>query len=345
MKKLPHIIVLAVMTAAVVGLLTWSLVDVKNVAEVTRAFRKAHWGYVPIAFVMGIMVFPVKAFRWRMLLAPSAKVRFWPLLSAIMIGFMANCIFSRVGEVVRAAVLGVKRITRTSTAFASIALERLFDLFTVALFLVVALLWLRPETSEEGSSQLGLIQGGGMVVGVLLGAEVVFLVLLKFKPKAMTRFLLWFFGWLPAGMKPKVEGFLQSFLAGLNTLRSFGQVVKILAVSIVHWMFQVLYFYFIGLCFADALHMSLALAMLVFAATALAVAALPLPGYLGIFHGGVKAALVIVGIKSKVHIFNYSWLSWAVNVPVIILIGFVFLWMEGLSLRRLREKGSEAGNE
>ena len=34
--------------------------------------------------------------------------------------------------------------------------------------------------------------------------------------------------------------------------------------------------------------------------------------------------------------FNYALLSWAVNVPPIILLGFVFLWAEGLTLREIR---------
>ena len=339
-KKLPHIIVLLITTAAIVGLVAWSVLGVTDMQKVKETFLNAQWRFVPIAFLMGMLVFPIKAFRWRMLLAPSAKTRFGSLLSAIMIGFMANCIFSRIGEVIRAAVLGVKRETRTSTAFASIALERLFDLFTVALFLVVALLWLRPETSKTGTTELGLIRSGGILVGVVLGVEVVFLVLLRFRPKAMTRFLLWFFAWLPGRAKTRVVGFLESFLAGLNTLRSVGQVTKILAVTIVHWTFQVLYFYFIGLCFPQ-LNITFPMAMLVFAATALGVAAVPLPGYLGIFQGGVKAALLIIGIENAALIFNYSWLSWAVNVPPIILIGFVFLWSEGLSLRGLRQSAPE----
>ena len=81
--------------------------------------------------------------------------------------------------------------------------------------------------------------------------------------------------------------------------------------------------------------MTLPGAMLVFTITALGVAALPLPGYLGVFQAAVLAATAILSMPRAAS-FNYALLSWAVNVPPIILLGFVFLWAEGLTLREIR---------
>jgi len=61
----------------------------------------------------------------------------------------------------------------------------------------------------------------------------------------------------------------------------------------------------------------------------------PLPGYLGIYQNSVLAATTILALPSAVSL-SFALLSWALNVPVIIIVGFIFLWSEGLTLGQLR---------
>ena len=333
MKRLRRILILLLTTAAIVVLLVWSFRDVK-MAGMVEAFRNARWGFAPLAICMGLFVFPLKALRWRLLIAPLKPVRFRTLLSAIMIGFMVNCIFSRVGELARALVVGLKGEARSATALATIALERVFDVCTVVLFLVLSLIALRPAAYGEGAAHLAKIRTAGAVGVVVFIAAVVFLVLLKVRSKATKRIVLRCVAWLPKQLKAYVEGFLESFLNGLNAIQSARQVAAIFLLSVLHWFFQVLYFLFMAYCF-PGLEMTLAGAMLVFAITALGVAAVPLPGYLGVFQASVMAAAAIMTLPHAESV-SYAWLSWALNVPPIILIGFGFLWMEGLSLGELR---------
>lgn len=306
-------------------------------SNIRQAFRSARWGVVPLAFVMGMLVFLVKALRWQVLLAPVKRVGFRRLLSAIMIGFMVNCILSRLGEVVRAAVLGVKGEMRTATALASIALERIFDMCTVVLFLMLSLLWLHPSASGAAAVHLAHLRTAGVVLAMAFVVGVGFLVLLRVRRKVTTRFVLGCAAWLPQRLRAKVQDFLDAFLAGLDTIQGPRQVMIISLLSVVHWLCQVSFFYVMGYCF-PGLGLSFPGAMLVFALTALSVAALPLPGYLGVFQGGVKAAALILALPA-LESFRYSWLTWAVNVPPIIAVGFVFLWSEGLTLGELRRRG------
>ena len=66
---------------------------------------------------------------------------------------MANCIVSRLGELIRAAVMSIKGEMRTSTALASIALERVFDVCTVVVFLILALQWLGPSSMSAANAE------------------------------------------------------------------------------------------------------------------------------------------------------------------------------------------------
>ena len=336
MKRYQRIVALLLTLGLVIGLLAWSLHDVPA-GEVLAAFGGARWQFFPLAVLTALLVFVVKAYRWRFILGEASRASLRTLFSAIMIGFMVNCIFSRVGEVVRAAVLGVKRETRTATAFASIALERIFDLASVCLFLVVALLWLPTADSTKAVESLASVRWAGVALGLLFAAGVLFLVLLRLKSEGTIRLALFCVSWLPGRLRPHVEGFLESFLKGLNTLRSVRQVLWLMALSLVHWMLQTLYFLFIGYCF-PGLGLALSGAMLIFAISALGVAALPTPGYLGVYQGAIIMAGKIMAVPaSDAALFSsYTWLCWAGNIPPIILVGFVFLWVEGLKLSELR---------
>ena len=77
---------------------------------------------------------------------PIKKIGSYSLFSATTIGFMANNILpARVGEVIKAFVLGKKEKTSVSASFATIILERLLDLSVV--FYIYVLSSLRHQSS------------------------------------------------------------------------------------------------------------------------------------------------------------------------------------------------------
>jgi len=335
MKRFRRIALLSFTMAVMVALLTWSFLRV-DWARAVEAFSTARWEYLPIAAFLGLMVFPVKAYRWRVILGEGTRASLATLFSAIMIGFMVNCILSRIGEVVRAVVLEAKGEMRTSAALASIALERIFDMVVVLLFLIVSLLWLRPEAMGEGARALSRLRIAGVLGGLALAAGVAFVVLLRLRPRSGLRIARAASSWLPARVRGHVEKFLASFLKGLNALKSGRQVAGIMALSLLHWSFQVLFFLVVGFCFGD-LHITVPGAMLIFAVSALGVGALPTPGYLGVFTGTIEAAGAIMGLPKSL-MFSYAWVSWGGNIPLIIAIGLACMWLQGLSAGKLRAR-------
>ncbi len=301
---------------------------------ISSAFRRARWELVALSFFCMLAVFLIKAWRWQVILMPTKRVRMRPLISAIMIGFMVNSIYSRLGEVMRAVVLRIKGELKTTPALASIALERVFDLFSVILFLAIAILCVNPAESGAASAGLTRVRKAGVVFAALFVTGVAFLVFLRLHKPGAIRLVKICVLWLPRRFKNKATGFIENFMAEMDTLKGPRHVAAICALSILHWGMHIAFFYFAGRALPD-LGLTVPGAMLVFAVTALGVAALPLPGYLGVFPAGVTAAGIILGLPAAA-VFSYSWLAWAVNIPPIILIGFGFLWAEGLSLSQLQ---------
>jgi len=339
MKRLRQVIALVLVTAITAGFLVWYLGKVENVGEVWKAFKEARLWVAPFAALVGLAVFPIKAVRWRLLLPGGGRIPLRTLFSAIMIGFMANCILLfRLGELVRAAALGIKKQASTAEALASIALERIFDMVAIVLILIAALLLIQPAAGPESAKTLAKLRTAGVFAAMLFAVGIAFLVLLRSRPRATTAFVLGCVFWMPVLLREKVRDFLKSFLQGLDAVQSAEQVVTVFALSIVHWMVQVAFYYLVGQCF-PGLGLTFAGAMLVFSLVALSVAAPPLPGYLVVFQAGIAAAGLVLSLPPG-PCFSYAWLAWAMNVPPVIVVGFVCLWWEGLSLGQLRKNAN-----
>lgn len=345
MKSTRHTLLVVITMAVVIGALGLTFYYKGNLQGMKTAVQTAHWGYAPLAILAGLLVYPVKAWRWQILIGPGQPVRYRSLLSAVMIGFMANCIVSRLGELIRAAVISLKGEMRTSAALASIALERIFDMLTVALFLILALRWLQPAAVAEGDASRirTMLSHAQLPLAVALGAGILFLALLRVYPQGMTALLARCTRLLPRRIRGKVEGFLATFLGGLDTLRSWTQVAAVLVLSLVHWGLQVAFFLLAAYCFPDMPH-TVPVALLIFAVVAFGVAGLPLPGYIGIYQLAVLGAGAVIGMPTqpqKDAWTSYSWLSWALNIPFVILVGFIFLWKEKLSFSQIRKETGE----
>jgi uncharacterized protein (TIRG00374 family) len=81
-----------------------------------------------------------RAYRWKFLLLPVKNIRTWNLFTATAIGFMANNLLpARLGELVRAYVLGKQEQISRTASFATIVYERILDVFALLILLWVTL--------------------------------------------------------------------------------------------------------------------------------------------------------------------------------------------------------------
>ncbi|HEY7861038.1 MAG TPA: lysylphosphatidylglycerol synthase transmembrane domain-containing protein, partial [Gemmatimonadaceae bacterium] len=157
---------------AVVGVafLAWALHGI-SFAEIWAHIRNANPWYLLGASVAGTLIFPLRAPRWRIILSPVAeKLPFGMLWRAIAIGMMGNNVLpARAGELVRAFALSreTKRVP-FSAAFASLAVDRIFDATVVLLLMAVATLDPSlPVGRTFGGYSIAKIIGGGAALALV----------------------------------------------------------------------------------------------------------------------------------------------------------------------------------
>src|ERR687885_377717 len=155
-----------------VAALWWTLRGV-DFAEVVGNIRRSDPLLLALSTVAATAIFPLRARRWRPILHSVAPdLPFGPLWRATAIGMMvSNVIPARAGELARAYALAreTPRVSFTA-AFASVAVDRVFDAGVVLLLMFVAMLDPRFEsgTLVAGQPASRVIVGGAVFAGAVL---------------------------------------------------------------------------------------------------------------------------------------------------------------------------------
>ncbi|MBD3237395.1 MAG: flippase-like domain-containing protein [Candidatus Eisenbacteria bacterium] len=296
--------------------------------EVWRHLAAAdYWLLIP-ASLLTLLSLWIRAYRWGVLLAPLQRIGAGTLFSATSIGFMCNNILPmRLGELIRAFVLRRATGVRASAAFATIIVERLFDLFAmVGIFGVLVVLAPFENRQVKMSLLFALILGvivlGGLLVFYLRGETF----------EALARRLL------PARVRERVAGMVGSFSSGLDILRDVPRMLWVGALTLLMWLCIVLV---IEICFsashleAGAASLPATASLFVLVVMAIGVMVPSGPGFVGTLQAAAVLGLFIVGYRDQARAFSFSIVYHASQWFPVTLIGFVYLMREQLSLAQI----------
>lgn len=122
-----------------------------KIRELGNAMLAVHYIYLVPALAFVILSYLFRAMRWRYLIRHIKDVKTASLFSPLMVGSMANMLPARASEFIRAYLLSRKERISFSASFATIFIERLFDLMLVLLILVSVLIFI-PEVFISGDA-------------------------------------------------------------------------------------------------------------------------------------------------------------------------------------------------
>ena len=335
MKKFPWRAALGFALSA--ALLIWVLRDVKP-HEVWEVLRRSNPWLFFAAIVAGTAIFPLRARRWRAILDPIVpNLPLGPLWRSTAIGMMVNNVVpARAGEFARAYAL-TREVPAVpfAASFASLAVDRLFDVLVVFGLMFLSMLDPAfPEDARIGTQPVANWAGGGVfVIAVLLGALYAVAV---FPARLIT--------WYSAFAKRTIPRFetrgrdlLQAFAAGLSVLRSPRRFAEVLFWTTLHWLLNAFAFWLafraVGITtpFSGALFLQ--------AVIAIGVAVPSSPGFFGVFEKGAQLGLALYGVPATLAV------SWAIGFHIlsfipITVIGAFYAARLGLRLREIKTSAS-----
>lgn len=322
-------------------LLLWWVLRRVDLAEVWEHLRGASLLLIALTSVVGTLIFPLRARRWRPILDPIApSLPFGPLWRATAIGMMANNILpARVGELARAFSLSrdTKRVT-FSAAFASIAVDRVFDALIVLLLLAVAMFdpALPSDRLVAGRPVANWVGLGTIVLVGIVGA---FYAVVFFPARIVSLFEL-VTGRIAPRFLERGKRTLESFLSGLSVLRSPSRFVAVIGWTVAHWMLNAFAFW---IAFqAVGIDAPYSAALVLQGIIALGVSVPSSPGFFGVFEAFAVVGLGLYGIDAT-HATSWAIAFHIVTFVPITLIGLFYFFRLGFHFRDLTQAPERAG--
>ena len=324
------------MTLAAIGITVaaiWFVARQTNFAELKAAFAAADYTLLPVFLVVLTAFYVLKAWRWALLLRPLGRYRVAELWRSMMAGFAFNNLLpAHLGEFVRMEVLARETDLTRGAVLSTIALERLFDVLAILMFLSIGLLGVADVSEslrQTGYAFLAasIVVAAGAVWYVFDTARVVGLTCRVFDILP-----------LPSVIGRKVVGLAESGAEGLGSLRQPSLLIGVLSLSVVKWALNGAMIFLTLKSFA--VPVGYAMSALVLAAVAFGVTLPSTPGYFGVLQGAFVLALTsmpsfeLYSDRIVAASIYYHALQW---VPVT-LVGLIGFRQSGVKLAAVRDR-------
>jgi uncharacterized protein (TIRG00374 family) len=313
-----------------------------SISELKHALVSVRLVYLLPAIMLVAISYLLRAMRWHYLIRSVKEVKTSNLFSPLMVGFMGNMLPARAGEFIRAYLLSRKERISFSASFATIFIERLFDL-TLVLMLLVSVLIFMPD-AFAGDAAVGKydITGKVMIFGQISFLLCLFIflfsALLQFKSEWAMKIVDLFTRPLPHTWREKIFRMVTSFSDGLHIIRDKTGFLATLLLSLLIWATFVLTYYPLYFAFDINGQLPILTSTVVLCLTvAIFITVAPTPGFLGSYHLGCVAALHgIFGIQKAVAL-SYGIVSWLVVMGFTVAVGAVYAIKENISFSQLAE--------
>jgi uncharacterized protein (TIRG00374 family) len=302
-------------------------------AKVAESVRHADPLLLLLAVIAATCTFPLRALRWRPILDPIAPgLPFAPLFSATVIGMMVNNVVPvRAGEVARAYALS-RSTPRVAfpAAFASLAVDRVFDVIVLFGLMFLAMLdasFPRDAMVRGRPVSAYALSGVLLVVGLLVAMYAVVLlperVLALYEAVARR---------IAPALEARGRAAIVSIIHGLGVLRSPARFAAVFGWTVAHWLCNALAFWLAFRAFGIGAPFSAALFLQ--GLIAIAVALPQAPGFFGVFELFGQIGLGFYGVPQDIG------LAWAITyhaltyIPIT-LMGAWYFMRAGMSMGEL----------
>lgn len=314
--------------------------DFKKLYEILLS---ANYWWVFAMFPILLLSHAIRAWRWRYLLAPVKKdLKFHNLFSSLIIGYMMNNILPRAGELVRPYAISKSENISRSAAFATVVVERIFDIISFMLLIaLIPAIYTGPLTEtfpwlEETGIWLTVacFLFLGVFIFLMIRRDIVIRIL-----QILTRRL--------SDKKAKlVDHIVHSFLDGFLFFKDRKNYFIIFLTSVLVWGLYIIMMYVVFNAFSliEKNNLDLATALVVQAISSIGLL-IPTPGAIGPYHYFTIQTLTnLYGVEYTVAA-SYATVTHAVGFIGITLLGIVYFLKGRLSVTEIMKEKVEQNSK
>ncbi len=307
--------------------------------EVWQAFLAANlWLFLP-TLLLHLLNIALRAWRWKLLFLPQEQVRLAQAYAATHLSYLFNTFLpGRLGELVRGFLVVESEAVSPGRALGTIFVEKLLDI-AMLLLLLAGLLGLsgwRDWASATGTPLPGWAeanaiaipawaQAAGVGALVIFGSiAVAFVVMSWARQRAVVMIRRWVDP-LPLLGRLQPSHLVQTALGSADGLSRPRLLAAVLLLSVVMW-FGGGFTLFVAL-YAYHLPVPVSAAFLLLVVTNLSMTIPSAPAYIGVYHAGAVATLLLFPSVSEEQALSYAVAMHALSFGGVSLTALFFLWV------------------
>lgn len=285
------------LTLGIAGFLLWYVYRDLSLNEILSYFKDINYYWIALSIFLALLSHYLRAFRWNILLKPLGyQLKTARTFIAVMVGYFANNLVPRLGEVTRCGILKKTDKVAVTSAFGSVVAERVFDLLSL---LVVASFTFFIEFDKLSTfvqvNYLNDIPDRNYVTKMVLLAILVFALL------AIGGFVLFkvFRERLHHNsIYLKIRKFIKELIEGFLSVRKIDNQLGFWASTIGIWFLYYAMLIVVFFAFPPTSNLSLLAGLTLLIMSGLGMSA-PVQGGIGVFHILVSGMLVFYGISAE----------------------------------------------
>jgi len=284
--------------------------------------RKADYRWVALSLVFATIALILRTIRWRLLIEPLDE---YPkrinIFHAINIGYLANFVFPRIGEIARCGILNRTDRSPVDRLFGTVITERIFDML-LFLFMLCLILILRFNAVSSFIVEnivhpvVEKIKNVNIVLIIATIATIALFLSVSFKlfKKQLSKTIA----------AQKIKNLLQGVFKGIKSVKQVRNFKLLIILSFAIFVMYLLQSYVLFFALESASLLGLGDALFVLVISAFAII-LPIQGGIGAFHWIVSVGLIFLGL-SREEGLAYATISHSATSVLFILLGVISLF-------------------
>lgn len=275
----------------------WYVYRDLSIESLLFQFENINYYWIALSIVMALISHYLRAYRWNILLQPLGyNLKTSRTFIAVMVGYFANNLVPRLGEVTRCGILKKNDGVAMTSAFGSVVAERALDLITL-IFIATITFFIEFDKLNQfivdnfqdkipnNDSVNGLILTG---FGIILAIGIVFLILFKLFREKLHRNSLYL----------KIRQFIKELLDGFLSIKKIDNQFGFWASTIGIWLLYYGMLIVVFFAFPPTSNLSFLAGLTLLIMSGLGMSA-PVQGGIGVFHILVSSMLVLYGVSAE----------------------------------------------
>ena len=294
-------------------------------SEVLTIVSHANIIWVIVFIMITMLGHYLRAVRWKYILnsvKPNTSMK--NLFGSLMVGYGVNCVTPKLGEVTRAVLIGKWENLSRSSMFGTVILERIIDIISLGVSVIVALFLTSVSLSEKFP---WLITSLYIMAAVIILSIVMLTLILRSKEK-FSDFIIKFIGKISHKFAEKIAYIFTMLAEGFASLKGTKNYFWT-----IFWTISIIFLYaygsYVGMLMLDMQNfqsITFGMGWIIMSISAIGII-IPTPGSTGSYHTLAKSTLVLIFGFGETISVAYAFLTHIIGYILFIVTALIMFFI------------------